>query len=88
MVRIVRGFRGPVLALAYAPDGSRLYAAGSEGRIRMIDADSDGILAERQVTREWIHSLAVSPDGRTVAAGDSAGAIALCTGHDLQPVAG
>ena len=43
MVRIVRRHEGSVLALAYAPDGKRLFSAGADGFIRAIDADSDQI---------------------------------------------
>lgn len=77
MVRIVRGAEGPILALAFATDGQSLFAAGQEGIVRQIDAGSDEILRQWKVSSDWIHSLAVSPDGRFLAAGDWAGKITL-----------
>ena len=43
MVRIIRGHEGPIFSVCYAPDGSRLYSAGSEGIVRVIGADNDRI---------------------------------------------
>ena len=77
MVRIVRGHSGAVLALAFAPDGRSLFSAGQEGIIRRIDADSDTVLQEWRASSEWIHSLAISPDGKTLACGDWQGKITL-----------
>jgi WD40 repeat protein len=73
MVRIVRGHHAPVLALVFAPDGRALFSAGQEGIVRRIDADSDAILDECRASSDWIYSLAISPDGRTLATGDWAG---------------
>ena len=77
MVRIVRRHEGRVLALAYAPDGARLFSAGAEGVIRVIDADSDAILGEWAAHDDWVHALAVSPDGKWLATGDWAGNVRL-----------
>jgi WD40 repeat protein len=73
MVRIVRRHEGPVLALAFTPDGRALFSAGQEGIVRRIDADSDAVLDECRTSFDWIYSLAISPDGRTLATGDWAG---------------
>jgi len=73
MVRIVRDHEGPVLALVFAPNGQALFSAGREGIVRRIDADSDAVLDECRASSDWIYSLAISPDGRTLATGDWAG---------------
>ena len=75
MVRIVRRHDGPVLALVFAPDGRALFSAGKEGIIRRIDADSDEVPGAWRASTDWIYSLAVSPDGQTLAAGDWSGAV-------------
>ena len=75
MMRIVRGHDGPVLALAFAPDGRCLFSATQEGIVREIDADSDAVLSQWHASTDWIYHLAVSPDGKKLAAGDWAGGI-------------
>jgi len=75
MVRIVRGHAAPVLAVAFAQDGRTLYSAGQEGIVRQIDAESDEILGHWRASQDWVYSLAVSPDGRWLAAGDWQGAV-------------
>lgn len=77
MVRIIRGHDGPVFALAYHPEGARLFSAGKEGVIRTLDADSDQILHQWQAHGDWIYALAMSPDGRRLASGDWAGKVRL-----------
>jgi WD40 repeat protein len=79
MVRIIRQHQGPVFALSYSPDGKALFSAGKEGIIRRIDPDSDTILAEWPAQGDWIYTLAISPDGSTLAAGDWAGSVRLRT---------
>ncbi len=75
MVRIVRGHAAPVLAVVFAQDGQTLYSAGQEGIVRQIDAESDEILGQWRASPDWIYSLAVSPDGRWLAAGDWRGTV-------------
>lgn len=75
MVRIIRNHDGPVLALAWSPDGRQLFSAGQEGIIRRINGDSDTIEQQWRSGTDWIYSLAVSPDGSTLAAGDWSGSV-------------
>lgn len=75
MVRIIRGHDGPIFAVAYGADGSRLYSAGKEGIVRVIDADSDQVLRSWPAHDDWIYGLAVSPDGRLLATGDWKGTV-------------
>lgn len=85
MVRIIRGHDGPVLALAYRPDGSALFSAGPEGIVRSLDPDSDTVRAAWRDHADWIQALAVSPDGTRLASGDSAGVVRV---RILEPPAG
>ncbi len=77
MVRIVRGHDGPVFALAYNADSTRLYSAGKEGIVRVIDADSDQILHSWVAHDDWIYGFAISPDGQVLASGDWKGTVKL-----------
>jgi WD40 repeat protein len=75
MVRIVRGYEGSVLAIAFAPDGGSFFSAGTSGVIRRIDSESDEELGRWQASTDWVYCLAVSPDGKSLAAGDWSGQI-------------
>jgi WD40 repeat protein len=81
MVRIIRNHEAPVLALAWSADGRLLFSAGQEGIIRRINGDSDVIEHQWRSGSDWTYSLAVSPDGSTVAAGDWSGSVKL---HSLR----
>jgi DNA-binding beta-propeller fold protein YncE len=56
-------FAGSVLDLVVSPDGTRVYAATAEGRLRVLDATS---LAERFVieTGPATNAVVMSPDGK------------------------
>jgi WD40 repeat protein len=77
MVRIIRHHEGSILALGYAPDGRRLYTAGTEGLLRCIDASSDEVLHSWTASPDWINSLAVHPATGTIATGDARGDVLL-----------
>ncbi len=77
MVRIIRHHEGSILALGYAPDGRRLYTAGTEGIVRCIDASSDEVLHSWSASPDWIHSLAIQPSNGTIATGDARGDVLL-----------
>jgi WD40 repeat protein len=77
MVRIVRKHEGPVFAVVFSRDGSRLFSAGKEGFVRVIDAESDEILEQWRASDDWIYSLALSPNGATLATGDWVGQVKL-----------
>jgi WD40 repeat protein len=77
MVRIIRYHEGPVFTLAWHPTGDRLFSAGKEGIIRMIDGDSDEVLGHWPAHKDWTYSLATSADGKLLASGDWAGVLKL-----------
>jgi WD40 repeat protein len=77
MVRIVRGHEGAAFAVAYSADGSRLFSAGAEGVVRVIDADSDQVLRNFKASEDWVYALSASADGKWVATGDWGGNLKL-----------
>lgn len=77
MVRIIRGAEGPLLALAITPDGIHVISGGSEGIVRMQPADGGEPIATWTVLGEWIHSIAISLDGKRLAFGASDGLVRL-----------
>jgi WD40 repeat protein len=62
---------GPVRAVAFSPDGSRVAAAGNDRAVWVWDAASGKELRTLPGHADWVTALAFSPDGRLLA---SAGA--------------
>lgn len=64
-----------VLTLRFSPDGTRLVAAGYDGRVRRWDATSADLpeLPALSGHHGWAQAIAFSPDGATVFSGDSWG---------------
>ncbi len=59
-------FQG-TLDVAYSPDGSRLATAGADGLAKVWDAVTGELLLTFAEHTDSLHSLAYSPDGRTIA---------------------
>lgn len=73
--RLVRFARLPSapLAIAWTADGRWIVAACQDGAVRVIDPDTVEIRATRPGVRSWAYSLAVAPDGKSVAVGGPEG---------------
>jgi len=82
--RLVEPFDEPVSAAALAPDGRTLAVALNAGyKVFLIDPDA-GRMHNRLMSDEGVvFSLAFSPDGSLLAAGDTAGRVALWARADL-----
>lgn len=66
-----KGHRGDVRAALFADDGRKLVSAGRDAQVRVFDVPT-GRLLHRFDHREPVHSLAISPDGKTLATGGRA----------------
>ncbi len=80
-----------ISGLAFSPDGTRLYAAGTDDLVRVFD--SAGLSLQDTYGRRGarMDHLSVSPDGYVVAAGDRDGAVTLFdawTGEELYRFGG
>jgi dipeptidyl aminopeptidase/acylaminoacyl peptidase len=69
------GFGGAVFRLAYHPDGKHLVATGADKIVRVFANNAQ--VRAFPPHNDWVYSLAVSPDGKTVAAGSWDGEVRL-----------
>ena len=70
---ILKGHEGPSVSVAFAPDGQRVVSLGADKTIRIWSAD--GTTAPVVHTNKVGRTLAISPDGTT---------IALASGNDVR----
>lgn len=63
------GHDGSVNELAVFPDRRRLASVGDDGMLRIWDLQTQQLIREFKLATEPLYSVAVSPDGRFVAAG-------------------
>ncbi|MEQ8785853.1 MAG: hypothetical protein RIC55_06125 [Pirellulaceae bacterium] len=75
--RLVRFARLPAepLAIDWTPDGSRLLAACTDGRLRVIDPDSVEMVHDLPALDGWAYTVAASPDGEFALIAGSLGQI-------------
>jgi WD40 repeat protein/serine/threonine protein kinase len=84
-VAILHGHTGPVVSLAFAPDGRRLASFSSEatrwgrgdGTVRLWEVDPRATLPVLRGHKRAIYPVALSPDGRWIASGDADGEVRL-----------
>ncbi|HKI18563.1 MAG TPA: c-type cytochrome domain-containing protein [Isosphaeraceae bacterium] len=75
-IRELGGFGGTVFKLRYAPDGKNLLACGADKNVAVF-TDKGSQVRRMAGHQDWIYSLAVSRDGRTVASGGWDGEVRL-----------
>jgi len=71
------GDEDSILALVWSPDGKSIITASSDGSIRFRDAATLDPLRVIDHQPEWVQALAISPDGRFLAAGRFNGTLSL-----------
>jgi dipeptidyl aminopeptidase/acylaminoacyl peptidase len=81
------GDEDSILALVWSPDGKTIITASSDGSIRFRDAATLDPLRVIDHQPEWVQALAISPDGRFLAAGRFNGTLSLYdVKNDKTPV--
>src|SRR3954447_24007940 len=74
-MRTLKGHNGPVRCLAYSPDSTRLVSGGDDLTVRFWEAGEPGWIIQNK--GDWVRGLAISPDGRNLAAGDWTGTVCV-----------
>ena len=70
------GRGGPVLGVAYSPDGTRIVSGGDDGRVRQWDSESGAAVGTPlEGHGDWVRSVAYSPDGTRIVSGGDDGRV-------------
>jgi WD40 repeat protein/serine/threonine protein kinase len=70
LVRKLEGHTNGVWGLCFSHDGSFLASVGDDAQIKIWDVASGRLKQKCQTTKKSVLCVAVSPDGKTIAAGD------------------
>jgi WD40 repeat protein len=84
-IREIGGFGGTVFQLQYTPDGKNLLACSADNNVHVFDAKGSS-LRRLQGHTDWVYSVAVSRDGKVVAAGSWNGEVRLWNLADGKPL--
>jgi len=82
--KVVGGFGGNVFRLLFHPDGKTLLATGADKVVRVFE----NFAAKQALSghADWVYSLALSPDGKSIASGSWDGEIRLWNLADGKPI--
>ncbi|MGO9466703.1 MAG: c-type cytochrome domain-containing protein [Isosphaeraceae bacterium] len=75
-IREIGGFGGTVFKLRFTPDGKNLLACGADKNVAVF-TDKGSQVRRMPGHQDWIYSLAISRDGKTVASGGWDGEVRL-----------
>src|SRR5262249_28216081 len=74
---VLSGHQGPVLAVAYSPDGRKLASGGTDRTVRLWEPGRDRTALPLKGHEGTILALAFAPDGKVLASGSADGTVCL-----------
>jgi WD40 repeat protein/serine/threonine protein kinase len=79
-VQRVAGQEGGIFACQFSPDGKRIFTAGTDMRINIIDVQTGRLLLALEGAEAIVTALVMSPDGALLYSGDANGFIRVWNG--------
>lgn len=80
--------QGPVLDVAFSPDGRWLVSSGADGMLRVWELSSATLSSETEVSsNSWLQAITISPNGELIATGGNDDLVTVWTLPDLELVA-
>lgn len=80
--------QGPVLDVAFSPDGRWLISSGADGMLRVWELSSATLSSEIEVSSNgWLQAITVSPNRELIATGGNDALVNIWTLPDLELVA-
>lgn len=67
LLRVLKGHVGPVNAIAFSPEGTRIASGGDDGTVRLWDTETGALLATLSREEGRVNAIAISPDGNSLA---------------------
>ncbi len=80
-VRVLETAQGLPLDILWAAHGNRIYAACSDKKVKVFDANG-GLVLNLSGHDDWVYCVALSPDGTKLASGSADGTVKLWNAAD------
>jgi WD40 repeat protein len=90
-MRRISDLNGEAYAVAFSPDGTRVFAGTRNNVVKMWDVGNGALVRTFSGHKDWVNDIAISPDGKTLVSGSKDRTLKLWdieTGAELRTLAG